>query len=36
MALEKQISIGGLAKRNAALQQKRATEKASNGSPKKG
>lgn len=36
MALEKQISIGDLAKRNAQSQQKRAAEKASNSTPKKG
>lgn len=36
MALEKRISIGDLARRNAASQQKRADEKASNGTAKKG
>ncbi len=36
MALEKQISIADLARRNAASQQKRAAEKASNSTPKKG
>lgn len=36
MALEKTISIGDLARRNAESQQKRAAEKASNTTPKKG
>ena len=36
MALEKQISIGDLAKKNEKSQQARAAEKASNGTPKKG
>ena len=36
MALEKQISIGDLARRNQASQQKRADEKANGGSGKKG
>jgi len=36
MALEKTISIGDLAKRNQASQQKRAAEKASNGTAKRG
>ncbi|SCK20194.1 hypothetical protein YUYDRAFT_02097 [Streptomyces sp. ScaeMP-e48] len=36
MALEKTISVGDLAKRNAESQRKRAAEKASNNTPKKG
>ena len=36
MALEKQISISDLARRNQASQQQRADEKASNGTAKKG
>lgn len=36
MALEKQISIGDLARRNQASQQKRDAEKASNSTAKKG
>lgn len=36
MALEKTISLSDLAKRNAESQQKRADEKASGSTPKKG
>jgi hypothetical protein len=36
MALEKTISIGDLAKRNDASQQKRAAEKSDNGTAKQG